>query len=173
MTAQSLGKPDITALMKLLCEEVEYRRLNAPTTVAGGAVWADRAGKLTGDLFTTSGPVSFRNATLGQSIPPDPQLSIPWPSCADLLRPVKERITSFLEFEDMEAALNGIVAIRAQLAECLEFTEGNIAHLSTRLELGDLSGPDDDFVPSIRGIVARHVPDDSPLTCDPDERPTE
>jgi len=174
MTTRTFRNRDLRELLRRVINEAEYiKDLGGPSDVEGGAVWTDPAGKLTGDLQTSRGPVSFCDATVGHSTPPDPQLNLPVPCCNEHSKAILETIRTHSEAHDVEEALKGIMAIRDHLAGCLELAEKQISLLSERLELADLVTPDTDPVRRVTGVRARHVPDDGPVTCDPDEHFTD
>jgi hypothetical protein len=78
MTTRSSLRSSLEELLKKALEEAQCRKsLGTPSEVRGGAVWEDPTGKLSGDLQTIQGPISFSDATPGESIPPDPQLDMP------------------------------------------------------------------------------------------------
>jgi hypothetical protein len=162
---------ELRHLLRLVSEIAGSRSALAdPSEVEAGAVWADRSGKLTGDLVTTRGPISFSSATIGRSIPPDPQLSIHLPLGSDHLEAIRESIRQLAESGDTDRALKSLTELRGQLADCLGLTDTAIGKVSVRLEIADLLAPDTDPVRRVRGIKAWQAPDDGPLTCDPDER---
>jgi hypothetical protein len=82
---------------------------------------------------------------------------------------IRKRIDALTQEADTGQVASSLKMIRDQLASSLEYADQGMGLVAERLELGDLTLGDQDSVPRITGAVARHVPDDAALACDPDE----
>ncbi len=89
----------------------------------------------------------------------------------DPIQGLQRWIEARLEEADPEAALKELKAIRERLAECLQLAEDAIRRLAEHQEL---LVPDTDPVCHVPATRVRRMPDeDTPLSCDPDDRPDE
>jgi len=80
---------------------------------------------------------------------------------------IQRRIAAITHNTGTEDAVSYLSNLRDQLAGSLDYADHELGMLSERLELGDLSQPDQDDM-RLTGVVARYVPYDSVLSCDPD-----
>lgn len=83
---------------------------------------------------------------------------------------IRKRIDALAHGAYTNDAASSLKKIRDQLACSLEYADQGMGVLAERLELGDLTLADQDPVRHVTGVLARYVPDDAVLACDPDEQ---
>ena len=82
---------------------------------------------------------------------------------------IRKRIDALAHGAYTNEVASSLKKIHDQLASSLEYADWGMGILAERLELGDLTLADQDDVRQVTGAVARHVPDDAALACDPDQ----
>jgi hypothetical protein len=139
-----------TVVMRLVCHAlIQWLPDDALSDVAGSLTW----------LYDVGVPT------------PDPHRPAVWSTSPTIgiSAMIQKRIDTLANAPSVEEGLSKVRSVRDQLANWLQYADLRLAQLSEHLELADLLVADTEPVVRATGVLSRRVPDDGPLTCDPDE----